>query len=220
MWHTPLGDRILTGPEASLFIAALADMLDALQIEAADETDEPWKYDVRVYDELPWPQRLWMLVLVGEALLLEHLAPPEFTAAAEGTIGAAYRAMRHSVTMEIEIANASPEIAAEIDIYRWRRMILACFDPPVDPEEGLPDNSCSDSVEWEILLTCLEDRVLWDEDWDMPEHFLDVDPETSRERRRRLDISDDYYMATVFDPREDEVPGLWERLRALTQRAD
>jgi hypothetical protein len=79
MWHTPLGDRILTGPEASLFVVALADMLDALQIEAADETDEPWKYDVRVYDELSWPQRLWMLVLVGEALLLEHLAPPEFT---------------------------------------------------------------------------------------------------------------------------------------------
>ncbi len=121
--------------------------------------------------------------------------------------------------IELDHAKDDPDIIGGLDVHRWRRMILACHPPSDDPEYQLPIVSCPDYEEWDLLVQCLEDGLLWDDDWDMPELFLDVDPQLSRARRSKLGIPKDYYTAPAPDPRDDQIPELWSRLRLLTRES-
>jgi hypothetical protein len=65
MWHTPSGDRILTGSEAELFRACLASILSGLE-------EGQWGDNLELgitFDELTYEQKLAMLERVGSALL-------------------------------------------------------------------------------------------------------------------------------------------------------
>ncbi len=69
-----------------------------------------------------------------------------------------------------------------------------------------------------MLLDCLEDRVLWDNDWEMEEQ-LDADPDTSRRLKQELGIEEDYFVAIPPDPNDEEAERLWDELRELTSDA-
>jgi hypothetical protein len=60
---------------------------------------------------------------------------------------------------------------------------------------------CTDLDDWALLIECLEDSILWEADWDMPELFLDVEPRVGRARKKRLGIDPDYFTALTPDPR-------------------
>jgi len=46
-----------------------------------------------------------------------------------------------------------------------------------------------------MLISCLTDAVLWDEDWKDSESLLDADPKSGRAVKEMLGIDDDYYSA-------------------------
>ena len=82
MWHTPNGDRKLTGAEAQAVRASIGFMIDTLECEGK-ELAEPWMFDIPVFDNLSWQQRIALLAGVGESLLQDEIPPPELTAVNE-----------------------------------------------------------------------------------------------------------------------------------------
>jgi len=84
--------------------------------------------------------------------------------------------------------------------------------------EDLPNPDDQDWDDWDLLIECLEGRVLWDDDWDMVDH-LDATPEVARRAKAKLGISDDYFVAIPDDPSDAEAERLLAELIALTRDA-
>ena len=52
-------------------------------------------------------------------------------------------------------------------------------------------------------MACLQDQVLWDNDWKADERF-DAAAAQSRRLKEQLDIPNDYYVAVVPEPSDEE----------------
>jgi hypothetical protein len=89
-----------------------------------------------------------------------------------------------------------------------------------DDWEGPLPEPANDDLEWDCLLDCLPDRILWDADYEMGREFLDADPDVSRELLHQMRIGDGYYLALAPDPRDEELEQIRRRLRELTGRPE
>jgi len=69
---------------------------------------------------------------------------------------------------------------------------------------------------WDLLVECLADHVLRDDDYSMARAFLDLDPREGRERRKLLGIADDYYRAVAPDSDDEELEQARRTLGQLT----
>ena len=192
---------------------------DMLEEEARSGANH-WEFRIPIFDGLSWQQQLVMIAGVGEALLRDDAPPPELTAINEATVGAIYENAFQCV--EFEVDSDDTDIGGKGgDTTYWRRLLrdaVAEIDkphlPPV-PDEQLPNVDCCDMEEWGTMIETIESFVLWDADWLDEDLHLDVDPETSRLRKERLSIPDDYYTAIPPDPNEAEIEAARPRLRAL-----
>lgn len=202
MWRTPTGDRTLVGAEAALIREAIGYVVDTIRDEAEGDT-EIETCGVTLFDELSWRQRLALLVEVTRALLDPRVAAPELSAVNEATVAALFAHIRQNIAFEIDVAR-EPEVDPEFDPHSWRRLVAACQNDG-DLDEQI-ESTCADEDEWDLLLQVLEDEILWDQDWDMPELFLDVDPELSRLRKQLLQIPDNYFCAPAPDVSDQEAP--------------
>jgi hypothetical protein len=211
MWRTPIGERTLTGPEADLVRAAVADVVNTLEEEAAGLADV-WPCGVRMFDELPWQQRLALLASVAEALLDPNISAPELSAVNEATVAALFAHVERNLTIELDDA-ADADLSTLIDCYYWRRLLVAGQGEPND--EFYMEVNSRDLSDWAILIEGYQDHILWDADWDMPELFLDVDPAICQLRKDFLGIDDDYYTFPAPDLHDADAPALFAGLRQL-----
>jgi hypothetical protein len=218
MWQTSNGIRTLKGAEAALIRESIAHILDMLETEAQGLADH-WEFGIPVFDKLSWQQQLVLLAKVGEALLRDDVPPLELTAINEATVGAIYENFLQCVQFEVD--SDDPEIAEGCDVTYWRRLLHDAVGEtdkpqlPPGPDEQLPNADCSDMEEWEIMIETIQSFVLWDADWLDEDLHLDVDPETSRLRKERLNIDETYYTAIPPDPNESEVQAARVRLCAI-----
>jgi len=90
--------------------------------------------------------------------------------------------------------------------------LAACQEQGVDE---LLDPASEEIDEWDMLISCLTDAVLWDEDWKDSESLLDADPKASRAVKKLLGIDEDYYVAVPPDPSAEEMERVWATLREL-----
>jgi hypothetical protein len=213
MWHTPVGLRYLQGAEAALLKEAIGLIWDHLEEEIA-YPDNPWECGIRIFDGMEGRQKLALLATVSNALFRAEVPEPPLNALHEATVAAIYESFPVSVAIEIDAEDLDWSDSPEVDLRTWRRLILAAFvedDPPSD--YPLPGIECCDQEEWDLLIGCLADYVLWDDDW-ADEEIMDADPETARKRKRRLGINDDYYLAIAPDPTDGEL----DMARAILKR--
>ncbi len=209
MYNTPLGVRVLKGCERRLFAEALAMLIDTVIIE-----DEPLASGA--FESLQRNQKVFVLHTVGRALLCEDEPPPKLTAPIEAAVAAVFGCVRSMVAMELsgELADGDYDTSGSPS---WREMVAgacrenAISDEPIDVEDDDPD-------EWDVLLECLEDCVLWDEDWAMEEQ-LDLDPDAAGRVKSFLGIEPDYFVAIQPDPSDAEAETLIAELRSLTRVA-
>ena len=205
MWWTPDGERILQGAEARLFREALGMIVDMVR----DDAEGLWQFGAPPFDKLQPNQKLAVLAQVGTALLCKDQPMPRLTAALEAAVGAVYEAVRILVEMEID---QTPEWRESPS---WRELVLAaCRERGI---EDLLDPESEDLDEWEVLVSCLADGVLWDEDWRDSESLMDADPKAGRAVKELLGIDEDYYVAVPPDPTDEEMKGVWATLRGLTK---
>ncbi|MGO9108542.1 MAG: hypothetical protein ACLP9L_04850 [Thermoguttaceae bacterium] len=205
MWSTPDGERILQGAEAKLFREALAMIVDMV----CDDAEGCLQFSAPPFDKLQPNQKLAVLAEVGSALLQENQPIRRLTAVREAAVGAVYEAIMLIVEMEIN------QPAEERTSPTWRELVLtACQEQGIDE---LLDPASEEIDEWGMLISCLTDAVLWDEDWRDSESLMDVDPKAGRAVKEMLGIDEDYYVAVPPDPTDEEMKAVWTTLRGLTR---
>ena len=223
MWHTPNGDRTLTGAEAVLLRNAVAYLRDTFA-EEADPLADPWIWRVPVFDQLIHAQKVALLTVVAQALLCRDVPCPPLTAVNEATIGVLFKAIEQCIAMEVDAQRSG--FGKEFDVTAWRRMLLAAAmvenhdGNPVSDGYIFPLPDCTDAAEWDVLLEVLESTILWDDDWQMDDLFMDVEPRVSRARKRHLGIERDYFTALAPDPTPPELVALDQKLKDLCHQPD
>ena len=213
MWRTPSGDRTLHGAEGSLVRALVAQVLFDLEMQA--DSRDLLLYGVSLFDKLEWPQKIALLALVGPALLDEHIPPPPLNAINEACVAVLFEALVQELQYELDSENG-------LGAYKnwWRTLILAAIRETDGDDGHVPPITSPDFDEWDVILIVLRDRILWDEDWDMPDLVMDKTPEHSRFIKRQLAIPDDYYTGIAPDPSEAELSRARQVLRDLTASVD
>ena len=133
--------------------------------------------------------------------------------------------IRDQVAIEIEFPGAPTDSEDDV-VPSWRERVLLAYRSSVtDQDDGadladdadLPDVSCADIGQWEMLVNSLADSVLWDRDYEFADSFLDIDPGVSHHRRKLLGISDDYFTSVAPDPKPDEVDELIAQTRDIVR---
>lgn len=116
-WRTHTGDRVLTGAEATLVKAALAEMLEYFVED--EEIEDQWSYGIELFDSLPIASRIALLAEVGHALLNETAETPFLTAHREATVAAIYACVEGEIHLEIDMEADAAE-AEESEAVDWR----------------------------------------------------------------------------------------------------
>ena len=93
MWHTPVGERVLSIGEWQLVQAGLELTWDAVEAAKDSEGDRD-ATGVRVFDDLQAGQQIGLLALVGKALTDPNMPSPPLSAATEGTLAAIFAMLR------------------------------------------------------------------------------------------------------------------------------
>jgi hypothetical protein len=213
VWRTCDGERVLQGAEWELFRVGLDEVWDYVE-DSFD--DDCFHFGIAAFDDLQPGQKLALLAQVGQALHDEAVPPPPLTAHAEATIAAVYVHIRQSVELEIdEHDDVDPEEFA----FHWRRLVLSAYrDTSTTGDDPPPGESCDDISEWDLLIDCLSERILWDDDYMTANHFLDAAPEAGHAEMEALGIADDYYVALASDRRDEELEAVRRALREVTGR--
>jgi len=206
MWHTSMGKRTLSGPEADLVRGVIGFMYDQI--------DDMYGYDdytsgVETFDRLHSPQQLALLAEVASGLLTENYPPPELTAVRAATVAAVYSIMVILVETEIDSEQFDDP---ERDL---REQLLAVYGTD-DVDGKLPEPACVDIGQWEGMIEAIQGRVLPDEDWDMEDLFMDASPERSAAMKAMLRISDNYFTDVPPDPSAAELENIRVKLNELT----
>ena len=208
MYNTPLGIRTLEGAERRLFVESLAMIVDNLSI-----VDGP--FDIAVFDRLQRNQKIAVLNMMAKALLCAQEPAPQLTAAIEAAVATVF--LQEYAMISLELDDEFDELEEDAPPHlSWCELLLAAGrEAEID---DLPSVTEDDPDEWDLLLDCLEDRVLWDCDWEMEEQ-LDADPDVSQRVKQEMGISDDYFIAVPPDPTDEEANRLLLELRELTADA-
>ena len=204
MWHTSEGDRILAGDEAKLFKNALASLLDHLR----DNQEAGWPAGVTLFDDLSYPQKIALLWEVGSALLMADVCMPELNALNEAAVAAVYEHLRDQVDVEIDLHTGCAVRGLIIHLLRKE------FEEERIP---LPKQTCAERDEWDHLVECCANKILWDRDFETADLFLDDSPDRAGALKEFLRINENYYVAVPPDPTPRQLETCLERLKLLTE---
>lgn len=209
MYNTPVGVRVLEGAERQLFVASLATIVELLSLGDASFVRGP-------LDGLQTNQKITALHTVARALLCEDEPPPELTATIEAATAAVFDRCSTMLAMEV-LGDIDTEFDIINDHPSWQAMIRnACRETGIF--DDLPEVDDDSFEDWDLLLECLEGRLLWDSDWAMDEQ-LDADPEAGGSVKALLGIDPDYFVDVPPEPSDAEADRLLAELRALTRVA-
>ena len=207
-WRTEIGERTLKGAEATLFRESLGNVVDMVEAELAGDSDL-WEFGIPVFDQLGAHAKLALLAEVGWALLRDTDACPKLTAINEAAVAILFANIEHSLHFEVDAQKDGFE-----DSQFWRPLVLAAYYQMGDTND-LPAPDCTDTEDWELLVDVLSQRILWDDDFNDADRFLDAPPDEAESLRDRFGIDDDYYRAIPPDPSEIELPGIRAKLKEL-----
>lgn len=209
-WRTQLGERTVKGAEAALVREAIAHMTDIVEEEIAGYAD-PWDFGVVLFDRLEPPAKLALLAEVGRALLQETDTCPKLTAINEAAVAAIFRDIEQLIQFEIDSRNDMEEP------FFWRTRVLAIFHEDGDTAD-LPESHCTAWSEWDILMEVLSERILWEDDFDDADRFLDTPPGQAAFMRRMMAIVDNYYRAVPSDPWDSDLARIRATLAELCKQ--
>lgn len=161
-WHTPSGDRYLQGAEARLFRAALRSTIEELEMDFLNCSGTLLARQTR-------KARLHLFAYVGNQLLRPTDELPSLNAWTEGAVGLVYRRLNEEIQIELDLQEEG-----DPGSYYWRTLIVDAseevWDKTSDVDKPL-DVRCNDYGTWTLQTLKLEDRLLWDRDWEVVDDF-------------------------------------------------
>ena len=95
------------------------------------------------------------------------------------------------IAMEIEGETGGPP-------HIWRKLVCDAARNR-DNIENVPDEAARDEVEWELVVECLMEDVLWDRDFEIEEH-RDAAPDSASAIKGVMGIPTNYFTAVPLDP--------------------
>jgi hypothetical protein len=207
MWRMEDGDRVFTPEEWAAFRIGLEYLVDSI----VDDEKDPGLAEtgLRAFDSLTSEQKLALLADVAAALTNPAVPPPDHTAANEGAIAAVFEFM--SVALEIELG--AEQLRTEL-----REALLTAARQSNDRSERLPNVTDGTHDRWMEIIELLEERVLWDRDYEMGDHFLDLPQDEARKLLLVLGIDPDYYLNSPREPNAKELIAVKQTLAHLLNR--
>ena len=196
MYRASSGIRTFDGPFGQLLKQAIYEVGRRLCGDLVDAEDDE-QFGVRYYDRMSHGQKLWLLVNVGEALLYEHVPPPEFTADVESTVGMLFEVIASEVQVEMEMDDP-PQF-----VFRtFRRLVgeASAQEKVSGEEKPIPPPDSTDKKEFALLIQCLREQILWDDDWEMDPTFSDMEPDFAAALKDSMDVPEDYFTHITRDP--------------------
>ncbi len=179
-WHTNIGDRILEGVEAELYLTAMQYAIDYLQDSAEYDEEFDVKTGDRMFDIASFDQKVVLLHRCLLALLSPEVKIPELSNLIEAAAYFPFAFLSARIEEEIELAKGDwfEEDEGEDLRYFHRRLVWKAFEEYVLPnwkaaeeeygvdEEEAAFSDRSDNFElWEQAIEDLIDRIFWDRDW-------------------------------------------------------
>lgn len=165
-WHTSEGDRYLVGAESRLFRVGLAYSLDWLEANGLN------RRGTFLHNETK-KSCLFLFEFVAEHLLrpTPELAP--LNAWTEGAIAVVYESIREALLAEIK-----DEYPRDNPSCYWRQLVLDAANEvglsTIDEDSEEPQvplvATSKEEGDFDLLLECLIDRILWDSDWQFEQH--------------------------------------------------
>ena len=189
----------------------ISHFVDVIQNEIEGIT-EPCQFGIPVFDGMSPNARLAVLAEVGTGLLCRSKTCPLLTAINESMIAAIFHHLSDWIQYELDCEEDFEDMVND-NPYFWRELALAAFAEFANDE--LPDRSCRDDDEWELIIEGLSDRILWDNDFNSVGAFLDTEPDKAEEMRDKMGIDDSYYRAVPPDPKEADIPVMLAKLKDL-----
>jgi hypothetical protein len=212
MWRMSDGNRVLTETEWAVFGLGLDRLWDFIEDERKGEVGLS-ETGVRVFDDLQGEQKLALLADVAVALRDRAVPAPPLTAANEGTVAAVFAAVRQ--TLEEEVVFHAQEGRGSTTV---RELLLAAAVDASEQPEDLPEVADEDLEAWEWVVEVIEDRILWDADYEMGDEFLDSPPEDASEMLAQMAIDPEYFTAIPREPDEAGLRAVRQTLARLLGR--
>lgn len=198
-----------------MFVESLGMIVDALSLG-------DYEAGIAVFDDLQRNQKIAVLLGISKALLRDNVSPPPLTAISEAAVAVVYRHMRERVADEIG-AHEFDDLSDGRDVFgeglknpgpSWRTLVLSACRETIEIDHlPRPDDSTED--EWSFLIDCLEDRVLWDNDWEIVEQ-QDIAPEQQQRLKEVMGIDEDYFVWVPPDPKDELAARMLTELQYLT----
>lgn len=116
--------------------------------------------------------------------------------------------------MEVDNEADFREMPGE-DPFDWRRQILDAYQESTPDDEDVPDETSRDLEDWNLLIECLEARVLWDADFLDEGLYADQAPETGQYLKDELGVPDDYFTAVAPDPTDQDLDIARQKIRGI-----
>lgn len=212
MWHTQAGDRVLCGAEARLIRTSLGVLVDQVEMEI-EGISELSDFGIPIFDRLHGRQKLALLGDVGHQLLCSTDPPPPLTATNESAVAVLYKVIEEWVALEIDSEADFREMGE--DPFAWRRLLLKAYQEGIPDDPETPAETSRDASEWEILIECLETRVLWDSDYLEEDVYADQAPETGQFLKDQMGVADDYFTGVAPDPTDRDLDLVRQKIRGL-----
>ncbi|MDR2117109.1 MAG: hypothetical protein LBP87_12085 [Planctomycetaceae bacterium] len=222
MWRASTGTTTFSGAYALMLARGIQELADRLQeVIDFEEEDDEFRVGHRAFDCLTFEQKIWTLHKVAHGLLDKKTPACELTAFLEATVACIFRALEDSVMIEIDTANELDESEEclddnSYDRFFWRKTILNAYQSRMEEDSASDDNKndedeeddeeiervtveCENEDEWNFVIECLENDILWDGDYDL-EEFDDMAPDNASLLKQLFRIDDAYFSSIPEDP--------------------
>lgn len=195
-WNTSEGVRVLKGPEKELFVCGAVylhvQLDDIVEADGACDEDSSIYGCSQVFNEMSGAEKLIALAHVTKNLLKE--TPTEdLYAWSEATVDAVFVAIKIMLCLEIDMIknNEIPFKWKGKSIRYWLDKCGKKYDCYYEEPTSLHD---TDVEIWEFVIDCMEERILWDEDFRMAAVHLNCKQENQRALNYVSGIDPDYFV--------------------------
>ena len=187
MWHTPIGDRVLTGAERALFVLASQQLYEELRFDQSKYnvvTQTEWQSNNTLFDNEPLRTRVCAIHDVANAFLNETVVAPQLYAWNESTLHAIAAFCKNQLKSEIEgdhFYNNSNQ--------KWQKTVKDALRQTRFKMKG--DDLIKSFSEWAA------ERWTWDEDWKAADLLMDMEPERCAKLKAMLGLHQNYFSEPI-----------------------
>jgi hypothetical protein len=187
-WKTIMGERVLEGVEAEVYLTAMQNALVYLDDTRDLDLDEPeFVTGDRIFDIASFEQKTILLHRVLSALLDPDVEPLMLTNTIEAAAYFPFAFLKMQLGNEIPLAAEGVFDEDEEFKYYYRDLIWKAFEQYILPiwQDGIEEfgeneeldsfHDRSDNLEvWEFVVEDLADRIFWDRDWEISSYLPQV----------------------------------------------